>query len=191
MQRPSEEYWEPDRFMDLDDFEDEPTVIEVSASSKKKSPNVQKSSSNIEKKKNQASLLDAGFSRRRSDSPSNGTSNKNKNPRFKKNSSFDCHRTKQQKLTTFQRHSSFTDPDSTTPLCQEIEEISVPTSSHTSLVGSTVINSAIPAPSTGDLMVFVDVSIEGQVFRIPIMLSQVQTNTIGWLAEQASHKYAR
>jgi len=47
------------------------------------------------------------------------------------------------------------------------------------------------AATQQDPMLFVDVEIERKVFRVPVLLSQVQTKTFKWLAEEAAHRYER
>nr|XP_023029689.1 tonsoku-like protein [Leptinotarsa decemlineata] len=82
------------------------------------------------------------------------------------------------------RHSTgnFVEPDSTT--------------SQSSSQGSQTARSfeaahISAAPPAGDVMLYVDVKIETKVFRVPVWMSQIQTKTIGWLAEEAAQKYAR
>lgn len=98
---------------------------------------------------------------------------------FRRTSSFESrHRCQQPKITNF-GYRSIEEADSTTPVGSQVN---VP------IAVEQTQNLQVPA---ADLMVFVDVKIEGRMFRVPVLLSQVQTNTIGWLAEQAANKYAR
>lgn len=170
----SSEYEIPEAFFDVD-FEDVITVDDKPSPTrdKRRSSNDSRSSTDSwsgAKRKSQASLLDAGFSRTRSDSAG---------PSFKRIGSFERRNKSQQqpKITSF-GHKSFVEADSTTPVSSQVQTIAIDQSQ------------SFP-PATGDLMVFVDVKVEGRMFRVPVLLSQVQTNTIGWLAEQAANKYAR
>lgn len=133
-------------------------------------------------RRTQISLLETGFSRKKSGTFKSQKSSENiaAKSSLERQNSVDFGRTKQPKLTNFVRHRSFIEPDSTTQIRQA--EVDPP---------STSTPTPLQAPSIGDLMVYVDVKIDGMVFRIPVLLSQVQTNTLGWLAEQAAHKYAR
>lgn len=128
-------------------------------------------------RRTQISLLETGFSRHNSGTFKSQKSNaaSTRSP-LKRNNSTEVPKSKQPKMTNFVRNQSFTEPDSTTQTRQiEVQPSATPA----------------PTPSVGDLMVYVDVKIDGMVFRIPVLLSQVQTKNLGWLAEQASHKYAR
>lgn len=42
-----------------------------------------------------------------------------------------------------------------------------------------------------DPTLHVDVCIEGRAYRVPVLLSQIKTHTIKWLAEEAASRYAR
>lgn len=184
--RLSDEFIIPDNFFD-DDFENndviiEPITIPVRNEEKRDSG---ESSSSRKSRKSQISLLETGISRHNSGTFKLQRNNDilTKSP-FKRNNSTEAPRTKQPKMTNFIRNRSFTEPDSTTqPKQVEVQPSPTPTPT------PSVISA--PTPSVGDFMVYVDVKIDGMVFRIPVLLSQVQTETLGWLAEQASHKYAR
>ncbi|XP_018566528.1 tonsoku-like protein [Anoplophora glabripennis] len=172
--RLSSEYEIPETFSD-DDFnniitiDDRPSPVRDTRRSSNDSRSSTEGPSGV-KRKNQASLLDSGFSRIRSDSA--GAS-------FKRASSFEKRNKSQQPKITLFGHRSFVEADSTTPV-----------SSQTQATATVDQTQSLP-PATGDLMVFVDVKVEGRMFRVPVLLSQVQTNTIGWLSEQAANKYAR
>lgn len=179
----SDDFIIPDNF--FDDFQMN-NVIEPPRSperreEKRSSSDSTSSLKNFNIKKNQTSLLETGFSRLKS--RKNNDSIGLISP-LQRNNSSELARSKQPKMTNFVRNRSFTEPDSTTQN-RHVDEplpplsLTIPTSTSN------------PVPSVGDLMVFVDVKIDGMVFRIPVLLSQVQSNTIGWLAEQASHKYSR
>lgn len=176
----SDDFIIPDHFFD-DDFEDngeviiEPNRSPLRIQERQHFAEFNSSSKSSNVRKSQATLLESGFSRHNSASLKSQKSHDNissgKSP-LKRYNSTEMPRTKQPKLANFVRNKSFAEPDSTT----QTRQIDVqPT----------------PTPSVGDLMVFVDVKIEGMVFRIPVLLSQVQSNTLGWLAEQAAHKYSR
>uniref|UniRef100_A0A6P7G8T4 Tonsoku-like protein n=1 Tax=Diabrotica virgifera virgifera TaxID=50390 RepID=A0A6P7G8T4_DIAVI len=93
---------------------------------------------------------------------------------------------KQSKTTTFERSKSSIEPSSTMSSPNKFSYTQIPIAQDNT--PNILVANAI---STGDLMVFVDVKVEDKVFRVPVLLAQVQTNTIGWLAEQAALKYAR
>ncbi|CAG9836894.1 unnamed protein product [Diabrotica balteata] len=137
--------------------------------------NIQKNSA---KRKIQTSLIDSGISK-------TINSVKHKPPQ-----TLQRHRSleniKQSKITTFGSSKSSMEPDSTMSSPNKLTYTQIP------VVQDVTPNVPVAhAISTGDLMVFVDVKVEGKVFRVPVLLAQVQTNTIGWLAEQAALKYAR
>ncbi|XP_072384956.1 tonsoku-like protein [Diabrotica undecimpunctata] len=137
--------------------------------------NIQKNSA---KRKIQTSLIDSGISK-------TINSVKHKPPQ-----TLQRHRSleniKQSKITTFGSSKSSMEPDSTMSSPNKLAYTQIP------IVQDVTPNIPVAhAISTGDLMVFVDVRVEGKVFRVPVLLAQVQTNTIGWLAEQAALKYAR
>lgn len=164
----------PDAFFeeDFDDVitvNDNPSLVKDNKRLSNDSRSSTDSTSGV-KRKNQVSLLDAGFSRARSDSPSTS---------FRRTSSFEKKsRSQQLKITSFGQR-SVVEADSTTPVPSQVQAMAM-------------IDQTQNLPVvTGDLMVFVDVKIEGRMFRVPVLLSQVRTNTIGWLAEQAAIKYAR
>lgn len=169
----SSDYDIPDAFFN-DHFDDIITVEDTSnpIKEKRRSSNDSRSSTDsfTFKRKNQASLLDAGFSRTPSESVSTS---------FRRTGSFEKKgKSQQPKITNFGQR-SIVEADSTTPVSSQVQ-------------AAVTIDQSQNAPIvTSDLMVFVDVKIEGRVFRVPVLLSQVQTNTIGWLAEQAANKYAR
>lgn len=100
------------------------------------------------------------------------------------NNSTKITKTKQLKMTNFLYNKSSIEPDSTTQNRHADEAFPQP-----SLTISTATSNSVPP--VGDLMAYVDVKIETLMFRIPVRLSQVQSNTIGWLTEQAAHKYSR
>ncbi|KAJ8925110.1 hypothetical protein NQ315_001291 [Exocentrus adspersus] len=77
-------------------------------------------------------------------------------------------RPQQPKITTF-GHRSFAEADSTVPIASPVA----------------------PAENIADEILYADVKVEGMTFRVPVLSSQVRTNTIGWLAEQAALKYAK
>ncbi|XP_050506966.1 tonsoku-like protein [Diabrotica virgifera virgifera] len=137
--------------------------------------NIQKNSA---KRKIQTSLIDSGISK---------TTNSVKHRPLQ---TLQRHRSleniKQSKITTFGSSKSSIEPDSTMSSPNKFSYTQIP------VVQDVTPNIPVAhAISTGDLMVFVDVKVEGKVFRVPVLLAQVQTNTIGWLAEQAALKYAR
>ncbi|XP_057663004.1 tonsoku-like protein isoform X1 [Diorhabda carinulata] len=119
------------------------------------------------KRKVQVSLLDTGVNK-----TSIGSRNK-PNTTFQRHSSLE-QSSKQSKITAFGNSKSFAEIESTVNVSPNVQSLS-----------------NVPVISTGDLMVYVDVKIEGKVFRVPVLLGQIQDNTIGWLADQAAQKYAR
>lgn len=175
----SEDFVMPDYFFD-NDFENDITMEPPQSPVRyqEKLNSEEKSCGNSSIRKTQTSLLETGFSRHNSGNLTSQRNNDRISTRspLKRNNGTDIAKTKQPKMTSFVRNSSFTEPDSTTPIKKK-EAQQPPTPNKT--------------PCLGELMVYVDVKIEGMVFRIPVLLSQVQTKCLGWLAEQAAHKYAR
>lgn len=184
--RISDDYIIPDNFF-CNDFEDiDEVIMEKSTNPERNEERHQSieskgSCKNSNSRKTQISLLESGFSRNNSSTIKSHRSNDNFSgkPPLRRNNSKEINKTKQPKMTNFVSNMNFTEPDSTTTQLRPIE-VEPP---------ATAI--ATPDPSVGDLMVYVDVKIDGMVFRIPVLLSQVQTNTLGWLAEKAADKYAR
>lgn len=122
----------------LSDYEDNPSVLPIF------------------KKKSQSSLLNAGFNRIRSSSPTTITSGK---------SQTNTKTPKQSKIINFK-------PMSRTNSFHQEPELNT---------------SSILTHST----LTVDVRIDGRLFRIPVPLSQIQTLTIKWLAEEAAKRYCK
>ncbi|XP_076272195.1 tonsoku-like protein [Rhynchophorus ferrugineus] len=113
-------------------------------------------SSNSSRRKTQATLLDAGFSRQR-----NSTS-----PRLMK--------------TNMKRSS--VEGQTRTPGSNQIAS--------SSIEGMPNNLSMESSQSVLEPTLFVDVQIEGRLFRVPVLLSQIHNKTIKWLAEEAALRYA-
>nr|CAH7744615.1 unnamed protein product [Callosobruchus chinensis] len=152
--RVSDDFLVPDNY-----FEDQEDSYWISPSN---SP--YKISSQEHKRKRQASLLDAGFSKdRNSPRPISQMSRNRSN-------SGGTSRPKQVKLTNF---AQVTNP---------VVQVSIKADSHTL---------ACPQIPLEDEVRFVDIVVENITFRITVMSSQIRSKNIAWLAEQAALKYER
>nr|CAH7744616.1 unnamed protein product [Callosobruchus chinensis] len=159
--RVSDDFLVPDNY-----FEDQEDSYWISPSN---SP--YKISSQEHKRKRQASLLDAGFSKdRNSPRPISQMSRNRSN-------SGGTSRPKQVKLTNFAQV--------TNPVVQEhvSREVLQPIPNPHTL--------ACPQIPLEDEVRFVDIVVENITFRITVMSSQIRSKNIAWLAEQAALKYER
>ncbi|CAH0548154.1 unnamed protein product [Brassicogethes aeneus] len=181
----NEDYIVPDDF--FDDFSNDNTdIINSTQTQERRTSNesrVSTGSGTSSKRKNQTSLLESGFSR--ATTPTNfgvTSSNKKRTPINNKNKP---HVAKskpfQLKLTNSRYGDSLQETTTTTvDLSGDkndfnfYEKRASPVKNHV----------------TSDPTLFVDVRIEGRLYRVPVLLSQVQTHTIKWLCEQAANRYA-
>ncbi|XP_030749323.1 tonsoku-like protein isoform X2 [Sitophilus oryzae] len=142
--------------LDWGEIQTTPNIRRISDES-----NTSSSGSNKSKRKTQATLLDAGFSKKRN------SSSPGIRPAWRRHTSSDG--LVQARIPSFSQIStSSVEADSTTLPQSQID--------HTSNVL--------------DPTLFVDVQIEGRLFRVPVLFSQIQSKTIKWLASEAAHRYA-
>ncbi|KAL1517241.1 hypothetical protein ABEB36_001030 [Hypothenemus hampei] len=119
---------------------------------------------NRSSKRRQVTLLDSGFSKKRN-------SNSPKDTNWKRSSSEHGLNISQPKITNYG-----------SPIVVEAD-------SSTRTPSKKLLEPNQSNITQSDPMLFVDVEIEGKIFRVPILMSQLQTNTIKWLAQEAALRY--
>ncbi|RZC37755.1 Ank 2 domain containing protein, partial [Asbolus verrucosus] len=97
-------------------------------------------------------------------------------------------RRKQTKLSSFGHTRTLVEADSTTS--PSFSEKKNSFDSTTKRSPRTLLNNAQSQPVM-DLILPVDVRINEKLYRVPVLLSQVNTHTIKWLADEAASRYAR
>lgn len=126
-------------------------------------------------RKKQMSLIKAGFTRRKS-SPSPTNFLPKSSPQMR------SQRKQQTKLTDFSHVRNIVEADSTSSLSSTQKNFArKPSNSNTA-------NFTKVMPET---MLSVDVRIDGKLYRVPVSLSDANTRTIQWLADEAAKRYCR